>query len=126
MTESLLQALQLTVVGMGMTFAAIGTLVAGMYLLTALTREPEEAAPEPPPDPNKLTILGITVDISQVNAAPAEAKQRAVAAAVAVAMAAARPAAMIRPTVVDNWAAYVRMQHVMRRRYHRMRGARTR
>ncbi len=51
MTESLLQALQLTVVGMGMTFAAIGTLVVGMYLLTALTQKSEKAAPEPPPTP---------------------------------------------------------------------------
>ncbi|MCD4739502.1 MAG: OadG family protein, partial [Anaerolineae bacterium] len=53
MSELLTEALGLTVVGMGMTFAALGTLVLGMYLLTMLTVEKkpavkeESAAPSP-------------------------------------------------------------------------------
>ena len=43
MGELLSQALNLTLVGMGMTFAAIGVLVAGMYALTTFLADEEEA-----------------------------------------------------------------------------------
>ncbi len=38
MSNALVQALWLTVIGMGMTFLSIGALVRGIYLLTRLTR----------------------------------------------------------------------------------------
>lgn len=43
MAEVLIQALELTVLGMGMTFISIGALVGGMYLLTFLTRPRAQA-----------------------------------------------------------------------------------
>ena len=40
MSETLRQALQLTVLGMGMTFASIGALALGMLAMTYLTNNP--------------------------------------------------------------------------------------
>ncbi len=46
MTDLLKQALVLTVWGMGMTFLALGALVIGMYLMTALSKDRTEPHPE--------------------------------------------------------------------------------
>ncbi|MBN1877368.1 MAG: OadG family protein [Anaerolineae bacterium] len=75
MENLLIQALQLTVIGMGMTFGAIGALVGGMYLMTALVRDraPMEAnGSNPEEDDSKLSLLGITVDLEELNGTPLE------------------------------------------------------
>lgn len=75
----LTQAFILTLVGMGMTFAAIGLLVVGMYALTALVKDKPEAAVEealPAPETPQPMLQKLSVEI-----------QRAAAAAVSVALA---------------------------------------
>lgn len=72
----LTDALRYTVIGMSMTFGAIGLLVLGMYLLTALARGREET---PPAEPKPVK--------ASVQVAPREERYRAAVAAVAVAVA---------------------------------------
>jgi Na+-transporting methylmalonyl-CoA/oxaloacetate decarboxylase gamma subunit len=111
MGDPLSEALRYTLIGMGMTFAAIGALVVGMYLLTALApgREAEEtpearvggAAPEPQAGNDR---------------------HRAAVAAVAVALAEASRARSprgIRPGAADRWTTFVRSQHLKRGAPHR-------
>ncbi|MFP4394092.1 MAG: hypothetical protein ACLFTI_02420 [Anaerolineales bacterium] len=110
MGELLSQVLLLTLVGMGMTFAAIGVLVAGMFALTTfLADEEAQESPETPvaaPDDQ----AALQVDVG---------RYRAVAAAVAVAVAQAtdtyqaqRPA---RDVAGGSWTAHVRATQLARR-----------
>ncbi len=110
MGELLNQTLYLTVVGMGMTFLAIGALVASMYLMTAFIKdrkvEEEPLAPEDEP-----------ADVS----AP-ESDERSLAAAVAVAVALATQSVATATAggtaSTADWSAYVRGQHLsMRQQY---------
>jgi Na+-transporting methylmalonyl-CoA/oxaloacetate decarboxylase gamma subunit len=121
MNELLSQALILTLVGMGMTFAAIGILVLGMYALTtfladggAEENQERSAAVEAPDDQAPLQV-----DVGRYHAAAA--------AAVAVALAQAadtyqakRPG---RAASGDAWTAHVRATQLARREYHNSRRA---
>ena len=108
MDELLKQALYLTVVGMGMTFLAIGALVASMYLMTAFIKD-RPAQEEEPLEEAPLTM-------------PTPAKdERYLAAAAAVAVALATQAATVTATgssPTADWSAYIRRQHLSaRQRY---------
>ena len=107
MNELLRQALWLTVVGMGMTFAAIGTLVVGMYALTALTADKEEAAP---------AEEQVRVETPAQTQA-ADDVYRAAAAAVAVAIAQAHTISRTRAErgTLSPWTSHVRRDHVSQR-----------
>lgn len=122
MGELLTQALNLTLVGMGMTFAAIGVLVAGMYALTTFLADEEEAEEAP--------------EIPEVAEAPADqaalqldvGRYRAAAAAVAVALAQAADTARTQPTgrtvAGESWTAHVRTKQLARREHHDLRRTR--
>lgn len=75
MAENLDIALRLTVIGMGVTFAAIGVLVLGMYLMTLLLRE------HPKPDEDESIPLFVREE---------EEMRRRLAAAIAAAVAVSR------------------------------------
>ena len=86
--ELFVQTIQITVVGMGLTFAAIGVLVVTMFLLTRWTREREELARD---DANGVD----PPTASRADDIQEEAKQAAAAAiAVALALEAQRAAAV--------------------------------
>jgi len=96
MTTLLNQALILTLVGMGMTFAALGLLVLGMYAMTALiTDEPrrKKAPAEEAPVEEKLVtqvadvVLHLASATRQSDVEASENRARAAAVAVALAMA---------------------------------------
>jgi Na+-transporting methylmalonyl-CoA/oxaloacetate decarboxylase gamma subunit len=98
MTTLLNQALILTLIGMGMTFAALGLLVLGMYAMTALIKdEPRRKkvpAEEAPVEGTLVTQvadvvlhLATTANLPDVEAEAAEDRERAAAAAVALALA---------------------------------------
>ncbi len=99
MITSLNQALILTLVGMGMTFAALGLLVLGMYALTALftdkPRRREPPLPEVPVEGTLVTqVADVALQLATFAAQPGAAAQpsdedryRAAAAAVAHALA---------------------------------------
>lgn len=96
----LAQALQLTVLGMGMTFASIGVLALGMLLLTRMTREKDRAGtsagtpvsmPVGVPDGDEIRAIEIA-ERSEADGPPGKAAARAAAAAVAVALANRPPA----------------------------------
>jgi len=99
MTTLLNQALILTLVGMGMTFAALGLLVLGMYALTALfTDRPRRSEPprtEVPVEPTLITqVADVALQLATFAAQPGavtqptdEDRYRAAAAAVAHALA---------------------------------------
>lgn len=112
MNELLRQALWLTGVGMSMTFAAIGTLVLGMYLLTALARErgKEEETPQARSEPASAPAETTTEDD----------RYRAAAAAVAVAIAIAqtRTASETRAErgMLSPWTSHVRREQISRPR----------
>ncbi len=114
MLESLVDALWLTVIGMAMTFGALGALVLGMYAMTALIRDRQADETEPAgsaaPDPEPSAVV--------------EDQGRYIAAAAAVAAALAqaetRPALGNRAsagatTEVDPWTPYVRNRHIAQR-----------
>ncbi|MBN1260183.1 MAG: OadG family protein [Anaerolineae bacterium] len=106
--ELLTQALMLTLYGMGMTFVAIGALVGGMYLLTALVPEKKpETAPE-------------TYHETEAGDADAQGRYLAAAAAVAVALAQSAPATAKKQAAAtgSTWSVFVRNQHI-RQRSHR-------
>lgn len=103
MNTTLAQALQLTVLGMGMTFASIGVLALGMFLMTRMVREKDKASTQSgtlvdssvdtaavtsagTPDDNGIGMSDMT-DRSKVDGAAAEVAARAAAAAVAVTLA---------------------------------------
>ena len=115
MEELLSQTLWLTLWGMGMTFASIGFLVLGMYLMTYLTRGRREEEGDIMAAP--LEREAVEVEIER------ERKRKAVAAAVAAALAreeqqpvepVALPTAM-RALLDEPWNAYARGLHVLRR-----------
>ena len=122
MGELLSQALNLTLVGMGMTFAAIGVLVAGMYALTTFLADEEEVEEMP--------------EIPEVAEAPAEqaalqldvGRYHAAAAAVAVALAQAADTAQMkqqsRTVAGESWTAHVRTKQLARREHHDLRRTR--
>lgn len=96
MTTLLNQALILTLVGMGMTFAALGLLVLGMYAMTALiTDEPRRKtapAEEVPAEERIVTqaadvVLHLATTARQSGAEVSENRELAAAAAVALALA---------------------------------------
>ena len=114
MTESLSQALQLTAYGMGMTFAAIGALVLGMYAMTLFIKDKEEEAAAAP------------VSASESAPVPSEdaafgGRRRAAAAAVAVALAQTAQAAKPAAAATGTWSAYIRGQHLSQRQQHDLR-----
>ncbi len=110
--ELLKQALMLTLIGMGMTFAAIGALVLGMYALGGIKPRKSFSAEE---DEN----VEEPVVMQEEGAAPlADARYIAVAVAVAVARAQVtrsyqRPAS----APVDQWRGYVRNRHLAQREH---------
>ena len=94
--EDLGLLLQLTGIGMGMTFLALGALVVGMIVMTRIIKEkPAPVVPEP--DIIDAQVPYIATDTTSkaraaaaavaVAMAQSKAKQRAAAAAVAVALA---------------------------------------
>jgi len=108
--ELLKQALWLTLIGMGMTFAAIGALVLGMYALGSI--KPRKAGGE--------AMAGeaeeAPVAAAEAALSTAEARYQAAVAAVAVARAQALPE--VRRSAgapVDQWRACVRTQQLLRR-----------
>ena len=109
MDELLKQALWLTVVGMGMTFTAIGALVLGMYALTALF-----------PGKKKQPPAEVTAPVGAAPEPVSADRYRAAVAAVAVAVAQTRlrPAAAAAPVsrfAGDEWTPYVRSHHLAQR-----------
>ena len=134
MNTTLAQALQLTVLGMGMTFASIGVLALGMLLLTRMTREKDNAGTpgggeigtiemaersevDGPPAEAAACVAAVAVAVALANRAPAtRGAVKAAAAAVAVALAghgAAMP--QVEVSAVDAWDGYVRSVHLSRR-----------
>jgi Na+-transporting methylmalonyl-CoA/oxaloacetate decarboxylase gamma subunit len=135
---TLAQALQLTVLGMGMTFASIGVLALGMRLMTWMTREKGRAGtPDGTPVSDEIGTVEMA-ERSEVDGPPAEAAARAAGAAVAVALANRAPASrgapqvaaaavavalaghgsavpQVETTSVDAWDGYVRSAHLSRR-----------
>ena len=100
MNTNLAQALQLTVLGMGMTFASIGALALGMLLMTRMTREKNRAgvpagtpatAPVGVPDDDEIGTNEMA-ERSEVDGPPGGAAARVAAAAVAAALANRPPA----------------------------------
>jgi len=133
----LAQALRLTVLGMGMTFASIGALALGMLLMTRMTREKDKAGTPVGtlagvPDGGEMATTEMA-DGSEVDGLLVEAAARAAAAGVAVALAtsgAAQAAAaavavslaghgpatpQVEVSTVDGWDGYVRSMHLSRR-----------
>lgn len=137
MSTSFVIALQLTAVGMGMTFLAIGALTLGMYAMTRLTREKvaetaESAVPETVPDTAVASLASwAATDRSgggdSVTGSPDDDRRRqAAAAAVAVALAQTAgpkarqgaPQLKSRAGGGDAWTYYVRGLHLSRRARH--------
>ena len=139
MNTTLAQALQLTVLGMGMTFASIGVLALGMLLLTRMAREKDRAGT---PVGDEMGTIEMA-ERSEAEGPSGEAAARAAAAAVAVALAHRPPAARVPATsgaaqaaaaavavalaghgsamrqvevsAVDAWDGYIRSVHLSRR-----------
>ena len=134
MNTTLAQALQLTVLGMGMTFASIGVLALGMLVMTWMTREKDKAGvPVGVRDGDEMGTIEMASS-SEVDGPPDEAAARAAAAAVAVALATRTPATsgaaqavavalaghgsvtpQVEVSAVDAWDGYVRSLHLSRR-----------
>lgn len=143
MSSTLTAALQLTVIGMGMTFLSIGALTLGMYVLTRLTQEKEAPAPsdialeaqaramgadlEDAQSPDAVDLAG---DPAPTPSQGEDARRRqAAAAAVAVALsqhASSGPRYAVsgkdgRAVGADAWTTYVRGQLLSRRVRHDLR-----
>ena len=139
MNTTLAQALQLTVLGMGMTFASIGVLALGMLLLTRMAGEKDKAGtPAGTPDGGEIDTTEMA-ERSEVDGPPGEAAARAAVAAVAVALVNRAPATrgaaqaaaaavavalaghgsgiipQVEVSAVDAWDGYVRSGHLSRR-----------
>jgi Na+-transporting methylmalonyl-CoA/oxaloacetate decarboxylase gamma subunit len=109
------QTIWMTAVGMGLTFAAIGLLMAAMMILTRWARGPAAAA-------TVEKKLGSAIPYDQERA---EAEQ---AAAVAVALALALAARRVHPTHtwhsadseegINPWQAYARNHQLEQRKTH--------
>ncbi len=92
MTTSLNQALILTLVGMGMTFAALGLLVLGMYAMTALIndepRRKKAPVEESPAEKVVVTqVADVILHLATARQLEVVAGERDLAAATAVALA---------------------------------------
>ena len=121
MSNALVQALWLTVIGMGMTFLSIGALVGGIYLLTRLTRTRPNA---PAPLPNEAILTGEEVHMATgprveqpVLGSDVDYRRRAAAVAVATALALAEGERQVLPGAPagSGWDAYVRARHLSSR-----------
>jgi len=121
------QALLLTLIGMGMTFAAIGLLVVGMIVMTALIKDRSQddeelpdvtpgAPSEPPIQEGQPRHIAAAAAVSVALAEPSP-RYAAAAAAVAVVLATqATPPVIISASAPNAWNAYVRGQQLSRRR----------
>lgn len=115
MNTLLSQALWLTLWGMGTTFAAIGVLVGGMYLLTVLFKDrPGEAEAEG--------------EKEEPAAVSAGADQRVVAAVAAVATALAQAGSVLRlpageTLAAGSWDSFARSRRLSGRAQHDQRRA---
>ncbi len=126
MADLLAQALELTVLGMGMTFLSIGALVGGMYLLTFLTtsRAQGEGAVGGPEHRREEDVTPTVMPVSEGATSSEdgrERRRRAAAAAVAVtlALAESRKGAPAGVTTGDRgesaWSSYARSLQLSRR-----------
>jgi Na+-transporting methylmalonyl-CoA/oxaloacetate decarboxylase gamma subunit len=126
MRDLLWSALELTVLGMGMTFLSLGALALGMYVMTAIFRGKERA---------EVSVLGNELpagdevaayregEFAEERGADNEARRRAAAAAVAVALAlteartapGTQTASFAPPAIHDPWNAFARSLHLSRR-----------
>jgi len=143
MSDLLADALQLTLLGMGMTFLSLGALVAGMFLLTRVTRPQTDVGDggdggEGGLEGDALVVDGegmggLAMQPELVTGDDAEERRRAAAAAVAVSLALQVPArgrAILTP--LDGgaygesaWNTYARGLHLSSRaRYESLRGRR--
>jgi Na+-transporting methylmalonyl-CoA/oxaloacetate decarboxylase gamma subunit len=140
MTTLLNQAFTLTLVGMGMTFAAIVLLVAGMYVLTALAKSedaparrrksaapvviqvPDENIGTPRRGPSPTLAVTSSTDVKPSEpAGPVDDRYLAAAAAVAVALATqAAPAASQDGRVIgiSPWNTHMRGHQLTQRLRH--------
>ncbi len=120
MGDVLVQGLKLTILGMGMTFASIGALVVGMYLMTAVTRTRQTrtdlALVEPGTEGEGVSLEREEIASTTVRSTR-DAKYRAAASAVAVALAedAQRQSAGMPRGSEAAWDIFVRNRHVSRR-----------
>jgi Na+-transporting methylmalonyl-CoA/oxaloacetate decarboxylase gamma subunit len=116
MTTLLNQALVLTLIGMGMTFAALGLLVLGMYAMTALiTDEPRRKKAPDEEAPVEGTLVTQVADVvlhlaaaanpPDVKAEAVEDRERAAAAAVALALALEGDSSHLDATPADRYRA---------------------
>jgi len=114
---------------MGMTFASIGALVVGMYLMTAVTRKrrPEvDTLEEPEDEGGRVSLDRAALEregMSLRGESTRNAKYRAAATAVAVALAEeAQGKAVGAPRRMDDvWNLFVRNRHLLRRMRHDLR-----
>ncbi len=131
MGELLLQALKLTVVGMGMTFLSIGALIGGMYVLTGLvTDKSQEVAMknfkssflEQPASLERDVAAAAAVSAALVEEKARDPKHIAAVAAVTAALAGAMPdtaASGVPPRPpVDVWTLHVRSQQLAQRAHY--------
>ncbi len=117
MDELLSQAVLLTLIGMGMTFAAIGVLVAGMFALTTFLADGGKESSESPEMPAAIEASDdrarLHIDVG---------RQRAAAAAVAVALAQAtdtyQAKRLSHAATGESWTAHVRATQLARRDYY--------
>ena len=101
MTETLTQSLWITLLSMGLVFAALVLLAGLMSAMTRLFRERESLAPVPAPE----------------NGNEGDDKERAAALAVAVALAeqsqsTARPITPPQPTIIGAWQLGMRTRQM--------------
>ena len=135
MNTLLSQALLLTLIGMTMTFAAIGLLVGGMYVLTALIKDERPKARKPvvvkvernvqseaeAKRISQAVFPSITIAPEEVptandedNANEVEDRQRAAAVAVALALA-IQAISTTNTAPMDGWNTFVRGHHLAQR-----------
>jgi Na+-transporting methylmalonyl-CoA/oxaloacetate decarboxylase gamma subunit len=117
MSEALLIALQITLVGMGLVFAMICALWGGMALLVRLGAERERPAADAQPEAQPADAAP-AADAQPLPADDREQRRKAAAIAVAVALAqqvAARPFRMPPTAGVSPWQAVARSNQLHQR-----------
>ncbi len=127
MNTLLNNALILTLIGMGMTFAALGLLVVGMYALTAFIKErvkEKKGVLPPAPSMGEKSIgtgdaryIAAAAVVSTALASQSD-KTIAAVAAVATTIAANSTAAMPAPEIPGAWNMHVRGRHLTQRKYY--------
>ncbi|MGC9347265.1 MAG: OadG family protein [Anaerolineae bacterium] len=123
MAESLAQALELTVLGMGMTFGAILVLILFMYLMTYLTRQRSTTSAAGLGGDGAMSVGEEMAEMRHGGDESATLdrvrRQRAAAAAVAVAMALGERIADVKPAAdaeaAAAWDIYMRTRHLSQR-----------